>query len=198
MDYVSINDIVSLRLLERLIAVVIGGTAIYFGYKLFLMLPSQSDSSGKIQIPGVSVILTKVGPGVFFAAFGAIIVYQSLISPLKVETPHVKVSGALEEVRKVESTIDTGHEAQKISKIRETIQMLNCLETIAVKKTGLLRSDDVEEPIREAKIALLEKIWNPTKWGNKEDFKSWTILGIGKVPDELRRLYEAELPGCPQ
>lgn len=198
MDFVSINEIITIRLFERLIAVAIGGAAIYFGYRLFLLLPTQGDSSGKIQLPGFSVILAKVGPGIFFAAFGAVIVYQSLVSPLTIKTPKVDVSGAVEQVGNVGSNPHIGEQGSIAARIMKAIQVLNCLEVIAIKKTGALRADDVEEPIREAKIALIEKIWDPVKWGDIRDFERWTVLRIGKVSDGARKLYENQLSACPR
>ena len=86
MDYTGFDHVMMIRMLERLIAVIVGPLAIYFGYKLFLLLPFQKDSEGKIALPGFSVIMSKVGPGIFFAAFGAIIVYQSITNEVIVTT----------------------------------------------------------------------------------------------------------------
>ena len=68
-------DEVILRATERLLAVIIGGICVYLGYRLFLRIPEQKEGEGKIEFPGgVSVFVTRVGPGVFFAMFGAAIV----------------------------------------------------------------------------------------------------------------------------
>jgi hypothetical protein len=37
-------DLLELRVVERILAVVIGGLSIYLGYRLFIKLPEQKDS----------------------------------------------------------------------------------------------------------------------------------------------------------
>jgi hypothetical protein len=71
-------DVIMLRSLERITSVLIGGLSIYLGFRLFLEIPQRSESEGKFVLPGgISVYLTRVGPGVFFALFGAVIVATS-------------------------------------------------------------------------------------------------------------------------
>jgi hypothetical protein len=41
-------DLLELRVIERILAVVIGGLSIDFGYRLFIKLPEQKDSEGKM------------------------------------------------------------------------------------------------------------------------------------------------------
>src|SRR5574341_1112697 len=77
-------DPLFLRALERIIAVLIGGLAIYLGYQLFIHLPTQMNSEGKIVLPGdISVYLSRVGPGAFFALFGTIVVAASFYFQFK-------------------------------------------------------------------------------------------------------------------
>jgi hypothetical protein len=91
-------DDFALRAIERILDAVIGGLSIYFGYRLFLSVPrSGADrdgttrepsasasadavgSSAEFKLPGdISIILTRVGPGIFFALFGAVVVVTSL------------------------------------------------------------------------------------------------------------------------
>src|SRR6266496_2543343 len=64
-------DLLQLRVIERVLAVIIGG--------LFIKLPKQKDSSGKVMLPGdISIFFSRVGPGVFFSLFGAAVVVVSL------------------------------------------------------------------------------------------------------------------------
>ena len=70
-------DPISFRALERILAVVIAGISIYLGYRLFLKLPDKTDSEGKFILPGnISIYISRVGPGVFFALFGAAILHE--------------------------------------------------------------------------------------------------------------------------
>ena len=40
--------------IERIIAVLLGGLAVYYGFRLFLVIPLETLSDGKIQLPGMS------------------------------------------------------------------------------------------------------------------------------------------------
>ncbi len=72
-------DLLQLRVIERVLAVVVGGMSVYLGYRLFIKLPEQMDSSGKVVLPGgISVFVSRIGPGVFFSLFGAAVVVVSL------------------------------------------------------------------------------------------------------------------------
>ena len=78
-------DPLILRSLERILSVAIGGLSIVLGYRLFLALPTQRDSEGSFKLPwNISVALTRVGPGVFFALFGAAVVALGLHSAVSV------------------------------------------------------------------------------------------------------------------
>ncbi len=72
------NLVLILRMLERLMVVGFGGMAIFLGYKLFFHLPYQADQEGKLELPGIKIVLSRVAPGIFFLAFGAIILSQNL------------------------------------------------------------------------------------------------------------------------
>ena len=62
----------------RILVVIIAGFAIYFGYKLFYLV---AERQGKLKISGKdnSLELEDVGPGIFFAAFGTIILVSILL-----------------------------------------------------------------------------------------------------------------------
>ena len=60
------------RHLERLLIALSGTLAIWLGYRLFLSMPLVDRGTGKLQLPGgISIFISRVGPGVFFALFGA-------------------------------------------------------------------------------------------------------------------------------
>src|SRR5919109_2048771 len=79
-------DLLQLRVIERVLAVIIGGMSIYLGYRLFIKVPRQKDSSGKVMLPGdVSIFFSRIGPGVFFSLFGAAVVVVSLQQSLDLD-----------------------------------------------------------------------------------------------------------------
>src|SRR3984885_4131844 len=83
MEY--LDALLLMRMVERLLGLLAGGLCIVLGYRLFMKLPDKTDSSGKVVLPGgVSIWLSRVGPGLFFALFGAAIVAYSFTSAVKV------------------------------------------------------------------------------------------------------------------
>jgi len=69
---------------ERLLAAGIGGMSIYLGYCLFLALPDVRESSGEVRLPiDIRVVIARVGPGAFFALFGAAVVALSLYTAVR-------------------------------------------------------------------------------------------------------------------
>src|ERR1700741_3586621 len=75
--------VIAFRMLERILGVLVGGFLIYLGYRLFLSLPGKRGrdaGSGDFSFAGGNKIkLSKVGPGVFFALFGAGLIVFSLV-----------------------------------------------------------------------------------------------------------------------
>ena len=72
-------DLESFRGIERLLIVAAGALSIYLGYRLFLQMPSRpkgdEGGEGKVTLPGgISIFISRVGPGVFFGLFGAAVI----------------------------------------------------------------------------------------------------------------------------
>src|SRR5438067_50718 len=78
---------VGLRHLERLFVVCSGMLSTWLGYRLFLAMPTAARGDGEIKLPGgISIFLSRVGPGVFFALFGAMVVALALHEAVKINT----------------------------------------------------------------------------------------------------------------
>src|ERR1700737_1004028 len=57
-------DPLLLRFIERLAAVLLGGMAIYLGYRLFQLVPESKESSGRGGLPWNGTVgVSKGGPG---------------------------------------------------------------------------------------------------------------------------------------
>ncbi|MFX0199004.1 MAG: hypothetical protein ACFFCW_23015 [Candidatus Hodarchaeota archaeon] len=202
MENFDVTSIMFLRMFERMMVVIIGGIAIYLGYRLFALLPTESDSAGKIQLPGFSVVLSRVGPGVFFAAFGSIFLYQSLTKPVQVND-HFLGATSMEQVGKeapseLKQPLDQSVTPQQLERVRLSLQILNCMERVVTSTRGEMKAEDVELAVRDAKLALLESVWNQGSWGDKNAFRRWAAMRKGAVPQQVRDLYLSELPGCPE
>lgn len=187
------------RMLERILAVGVGAIAIYLGYRLFVLLPTQTDSAGKIELPGYSVVLSKVGPGVFFALFGSIVLYLSFTNPISIDGNGLFLGGTPVEpvVRETPSGPKRMATPQEHDRVKRSLQMLTCMEQVVVTSRVRIHGDEVEEAVRDAKIALLATVWNTESWGDQEAFRHWVATREGVVPTPLQELYLSELPGCP-
>ncbi len=189
------------RSLERIVAVLLGGLAVYYGYRLFLVVPVETHSDGKILLPGLSVTLVKAGPGLFFAAFGAIVVITSLMRPIKV-TPEESYQGVTDtvapraETRRTEPQTQRPGTEQDLARVRLTLQTLNCMQRLSMAGPKALPAD-AEVAVRDAKLALLESVWMTGDWGDFESFKRWASGGAAGTSSPAKALFEAERADCP-
>lgn len=174
---------------ERLLAVVIAGMAIYLGYRLFFHVPYRRDDRGELELPGVKIVLSRVGPGVFFAALGSIVLYYSLT---------VQVSLGPDRSLLAVPTPGAGEVSeQQRTQARSTIAMLNCADRIvaAADGDGEVR-DQISIAIREAKRTLMLSVWDEGSWGPADR------LGPGgpssNAPLEARLAFELNYQDCPK
>lgn len=189
----------TLRALERIIAVLIGGFAIYLGYQLFLNLPTQTDSSGKIVLPGnISIYLSRVGPGAFFALFGTIVVAASFYFQFK-----TSVTGAgSPESAKVESSSSIAvsylaategmSDKQALESARaRVLSDIRALNQLHARLSGQSQGDvvriaeeertDLIVTIPRFKLATLFTVWDKD-WGDYASFAKWVKTGAAGSP----------------
>jgi hypothetical protein len=190
----------TLRLLERILDVAIGGISIYLGYRLFLRLPVSTDSSGKVILPGnISVYLSRVGPGVFFALFGALVVGVSLETAVRysereptnadtfVGKPAAKtVRESSKNFIGLGSAIDSGDSeavADGRSLLHKEIAIMNTIP--AELKSDLSQQDrnEVMRAISRIKFALMKPVWDSgSGWGDPARFEEWLKAGAPDPP----------------
>jgi hypothetical protein len=190
-------EILLLRILERIIGVVIGGFSIYFGYRLFLAVKATGEGTAEVKLPGdVTVMLCRIGPGVFFALFGTAVVGASLVYPVryreteKVDGTIVKrekeISGVGEERR-----LDPGNgrrpflrtspvpteelEAERL-RVRGHIDFLNQLPRLLGPAPAKEQKQPVSRKILAAKLHLMRGVWGQD-WGEFDDFQQWAEGG---------------------
>lgn len=178
-------EAILLRSLERILSVLIGGMSIYLGYRLFLKVPQQTDSSGKIILPGgINIFLSRIGPGVFFSLFGTLVVglslyYQTQIElspglrsaqPLTAqESVTLKYQGFGERPAAMESEEDL---AARRSEARRTIYELNAIPPMLKTQLAPAKLLDVRQALRESKLAVIFAVWGKD-WGDYTGFKKW-------------------------
>lgn len=188
-----------LRGLERLLGVAIGGFTAYLGFRLFLALPLEINSSGKVVLPGgVSVYLSRIGPGAFFALFGATLVAFAFTngidtsSSLKVST--TGADGTSQTIEKSQSLqgVAPGARgnatpaAQRLAEARQHIFTLNRDFTRALRPDLPADVRDALEVARDyAKSQIVRQVWSP-QWGSQTEFEAWVNAGARlPAPDQI-------------
>jgi hypothetical protein len=194
----SLDALLFMRMTERLLGLLAGALCVVLGYRLFINLPDKVDSSGKVVLPGgISIWLSRVGPGVFFALFGAAIVGYSFTSTVKATSeqsaaPATTASGTTGSTtgqpaatirQEIAARSDrAGGPASK--EVRE--QQLTVLRGVmADLNAAIVRLErDAPAPERErligglqtAKMLLLKGNWEPG-WGDPLRLQSWINSG---------------------
>jgi hypothetical protein len=208
----AVDALLLMRMVERLLGLLAGGLCIVLGYRLFVKLPEKTDSSGKVVLPGgVSIWLSRVGPGIFFALFGAAIVAYSFTSTVKVtneqNSPSPRVStGTTAETpttsrQEIAAMSDRSAEParrearqQQLMVLRGTLVDLNATIDRLGRDAASPERDRLVVGLQMAKMLLLRGAWDAA-WGDPVRFQSW--INSGAVPpapagmDEPAGLYLA-------
>jgi hypothetical protein len=181
-----VDIVAALRMFERLLAVGIGGMSIYLGYRLFLALPDIRDTSGEFHLPlDIRVVLGRVGPGAFFALFGAAVVALSLYAAVHYDIAESREGTTSFDASRAETRSFAGLGSQHAANnagaaqradaralLRRDMAELNAIP-------GKLR-EDLPEPdrvevrglIRRVKLKLLLPVWE-NDWGDPLAFEAW-------------------------
>jgi hypothetical protein len=167
-------DPLVLRSIERILDVIVGGMAIILGYRLFRSVPGASDGKGTFKFPmHTSVMLTKVGPGVFFALFGAAIICMALFRglDLTVDGRHIRYAGS------VHAASSARADARAL--MRREMATLNALPGMLDPKLDEQSRDDATRSLRRAKLQLMKPAWGDARdgFGDYKDFETWVEQG---------------------
>lgn len=210
-------DPIVLRSIERILVVLFGGLSIYCGYRTFLLIPNSRDAEGRIELPGdISIFITRVGPGIFFALFGALVVGASFYFPVQIQsTIGASYSGlgdsptARDNINSplptaaVETTSISDAEAVSSSfatlvEVQRQIQLLN--QTLPAIRDAVppAQREDVETSVRDIKLQLMWGVWSDD-WGDRDVFLNWAKYDVS-LPDSrsynrARTVYELGLEG---
>lgn len=176
--------VILLRFVERALAVAIGGLAIYLGYRLFRLVPESKNSEGRVTLAkDFSVVISRVGPGVFFALFGALAVAYSLhedvsvtLSPIvATEQPQAVATftGAATPLPRSEADA----KADRRMLLRRDIAVLNTMPKLLDPTLPSHERGHVERAIERIKLELMRPVWGDSDggWGTPEDFELWLV-----------------------
>jgi hypothetical protein len=207
-------------MIERLLAVGCGGMSIYLGYRLFLALPEIRDANGEFRLPlDIRVVFGRVGPGAFFALFGACVVALSLYASVRYEVTagpdHSELIGApwgfagapaepgtpgvlsqtyyFGGLSEQSGSADVADRARAGARrmLERDMTALNLLESKL--RSDLTDSDKAEVAglISRVKLELLRPVWGQD-WGDPAVFEGWIESGGADPPPGLKepaRLY---------
>lgn len=201
MEGIDLSQIFVWRAVERLIGVLIGGAAIYLGYRLFMELPRRSsDSEGKFDLPGgVSIYISRVGPGVFFALFGTALVGFSFVNAAQLSSgPVDRIQVAEASSAKPAATpssfsyVTGGTDGTQVSLERDAVvrdartlrQWEVALNSFAATGSLPLERADADSlliALPRIKRMMLQGVWD-TDWGSYDDFAGWVRGGAAGTP----------------
>lgn len=189
---------VSARHLERIMIVLAGALSIVLGYRTFLSIPRRTEKGeGKLELPGgISIYVTRVGPGVFFALFGAVILALGLYKGLTVDVregvvPASATTGAARmEERHLSSAVPAGASTQS-----QEVERTGALGTVAQLARLALTLDgpggrslaqqqrlDFGLALTDARLRLLAAVWSEREWGAYNEFTRWVQNGESGPP----------------
>lgn len=203
----SVDVMLLMRMVERLLGLLSGALCVVLGYRLFLNLPEKTDSSGKVVLPGgVSIWFSRVGPGIFFALFGAAIVAYSFASTVRVtneqtaprastEAPGEALAMRRQEIAAMSPRAAKSEAAeQTLIALRGSMADLNATIDRLGRDVAPPDRDRLIAGLQNAKVLLLRSAWLPA-WGDPGRFQSWinsgAILPAPAGMDEPAGLYLA-------
>lgn len=173
---------------ERLGIVAVAALCIWLGYRLFQSLPTQHSSTGTLTLPSAKLVMSKIGPGVFFALFGALVLWQSVRTQMNAGPIAVTASAA--EARQITYAASSG-DPQALRHVQDDISVLNCLAGFAPDQLG---PGEADRALHKARVALLAAVWQPG-WGDA----AFTALDRGEIPASgpIADIYQARHQACP-
>ena len=181
-----------LRLLERLIAVSMGGLAIYLGYRLFRSVKVTGEGDATVKLPGdVTVMISRVGPGVFFALFGALVLGASLAFPVHYSETERQAGGggmsveltgiAPASLPPASASPETVPLEIERLRVRQHIEVLNQVPRLLKAELTEGQRGRIDQEILATKLRLMGSVWGED-WGAFDTFQLWAEGG-GAAPD---------------
>lgn len=191
---------VGLRHLERLFVVCSGMLSIWLGYRLFLAMPSAARGDGEIKLPGgISIFLSRVGPGVFFALFGAMVVAFALHEAVKINTstpvaqtvagaaPPKAAAGETFEYSGIASASSSGevHAAEQMNAVATVGQLARLSDALgAPAARAVEHRSDARIALGDARVRLMAGVWDDHAWGPIAAFRLWWENGEADPPPQ--------------
>lgn len=179
--------IVATRSLERLAIVGAGVLCIWFGFELFQSVPID-NSTVNASMGTYSLNVTKVAPGVFFAAFGVLLLWQSLRAAVSIKLPTDDKTGAAGNPVVFYSRTAVDPMVAPLAQARHDLAVLNAM---ASKPPQELTAADVAMAVHSARAAILGQVWDPA-WGDAQSYRR--LSEHSEIPEQgpVHDLYYAK------
>lgn len=179
-----VDQLIKLRSRERLLALGIAGLSILLGFMLFIFAPNASDAgTAELEWMEKKLMLANIGPGVFFALFGAAITVYSIIAQANATTEKDGENSVVtyrylqKDVKDNQETENLRSNYQRDFRIfSEVIQKLEENESVPER----LRMD-FENALIHSKDFLMRSVWNDS-WGDYNQFSNWISMGCPEPP----------------
>jgi hypothetical protein len=113
-----------LRLFERIIIALGGVLSIWLGYKLFSIAEIKADSNASFKSSAITISMTKIAPGVFFALFGAYVLYASITTKIETKGETHAVVSFTHTINQLRSEIDKLPDGEVKTQLNELARRL--------------------------------------------------------------------------
>lgn len=184
--------------IQHIITIIVGMAAFFLGYRLFIEMPRRREGETKLDLPGgVSIMLSRIGPGIFFALFGAGMIIYSITKPIEITDIAEQVASADGATRSLRSRSLTGlGDTTGNAGMPETprpalpeasvdrgrvIAALNGIAAQAQQNASASALLDVSVAVRESKLALMRETWQ-AEWGDYAAFHRWATEQFEQDP----------------
>ncbi len=169
------------RSIERIIAILLGGAAIYMAFRLFLNLPNVNATDDNFKFRTYfSYHFLKIAMGAVFMMFGATIVLFSFFKAPKYSDQGQNIEysgmgGKMDQAAKNDKIIDSAQFPFHIS-------TLNGISKKMEPELNPVEFRDVAITISRVKLNLMLSVWDEERWGDKIAFRNWVVNGENPVP----------------
>ena len=179
--------------IQHITTIIVGMASVYLGYRLFIEIPKRREGETKLDLPGgVSIMLSRIGPGIFFALFGAGMIIYATNKPIEIKdiAEQTALADGTQSTKRSRTLSGIGQNGNTgvrqpipaLSIKRETIiKRLNQISTKAASSQNGAELLDTTIAIREAKLAIMRENWK-TQWGDYALFHRWVTEQFERDP----------------
>lgn len=166
-------------LIIRFLQILAGVLLCILGYRLFQQVPTSNGTAEVSLTDHLKFNLSKVGPGVFFALFGAAIMIQAINNPPRLERLSGPMASKTEPTQERvliagqrDATVAEGA-ALTLEQLKPQMRFLNGVGGLLRENLSIEQRVKFENDQRETKLALMAGAWDNKRWGDFTTFAVW-------------------------